>query len=283
MSKPQPAWLRLLLLCGFLLLGACSSTSFVYNRLDFLVPWYLDDYTNLDRRQERHLDELLEPFLVWHRKEELPRYVGLLEVIEQKLDAPVSAGDLALVVEDFRQAWLRIEDQGLEWMLALGETLTDEQVAEFIASLREQNKELADKYLPRDDQQYYEDSYENLRDNAADYVGRLTKTQRRALEEASKKLQRSDSQWLAEQSAWIDQLEHLLEREEGWQLRVRNAVATRQENAPEPYRRALAHNTNVITQAVAGLLNTLGEKQERHLARKLARLREDLVELASGA
>ena len=29
------------------LLGACSSTTFLYNRLDFLLPWYLGDYADL--------------------------------------------------------------------------------------------------------------------------------------------------------------------------------------------------------------------------------------------
>ena len=37
--------LAAVLLC---LLGACSSTTFVYNRLDSILPWYLDDYVDLN-------------------------------------------------------------------------------------------------------------------------------------------------------------------------------------------------------------------------------------------
>ena len=40
-------WIKAGLICTLLLLGACSSTSFVYNRLDFIVPWYADDYVDL--------------------------------------------------------------------------------------------------------------------------------------------------------------------------------------------------------------------------------------------
>ncbi len=50
--------------CCLAFLGACSSTTLVYNRMDFLLPWYLDDYAELDNEQEKYLDELLSPFLV---------------------------------------------------------------------------------------------------------------------------------------------------------------------------------------------------------------------------
>lgn len=270
-----------MIICGFLFLSACSSTSFVYNRLDTLLPWYLDDYAQLDREQAQYLDKLLDPFLHWHRSEELPRYVVLIDDLQTTLNEPVTADDLALIVENFRLAWLRIEGEGLDWMLALGDTLTDEQVAEFIAALREQNEEYADKYLKRSDEQYYEENYEYLRDNAADYVGRLAKPQRRALEAASQQLLRSDSEWLAERVQWISQLETLLVREEGWQDRVRAAVTARPENAPEEYQRLLAHNMSVVQAAVADLLNSLNDRQAAYLARKLKSLRDDLEALSA--
>jgi hypothetical protein len=31
------------------LLSGCSSTTFFYNRLDFILPWYLDKYVDLNR------------------------------------------------------------------------------------------------------------------------------------------------------------------------------------------------------------------------------------------
>ncbi|MFK7975344.1 MAG: DUF6279 family lipoprotein [Halioglobus sp.] len=285
-SKPQQRRNRIALICGLfigcLLLGACSSTSFVYNRLDTLLPWYLDDYAQLNRDQEKHLDELLVPFLQWHRREELPRYVVLIDELQTTLESPVSTDDLEMVVESFRLAWLRMESEGLDWMLSLGDTLSDDQVAEFIAALREKHEESSKKLLKRDDDVYEEENYENFRDNATDYVGRLSKTQRRALEAASENLQRADALWLEEQSLWIDQLETLMTREAGWQARVREAVAARPQNAPAPYQAVIENNTTVIQKAVADLLNSLTEKQSKHLAKKLSKLRNDLHSLSTG-
>ncbi|GIR70157.1 MAG: hypothetical protein CM15mP74_14080 [Halieaceae bacterium] len=58
---------------------ACSATQFIYNRVDILVRWYLDDYVSLDRDQRARFDQRLEVFLEWHRSEELPSYVVLLD------------------------------------------------------------------------------------------------------------------------------------------------------------------------------------------------------------
>ena len=70
-------------------LTGCSSTTFVYNRIDFLLPWYLASYVDLSRDQKQYLDELLIPFFSWHRHEELPRYAEIINSVEEILDSEV--------------------------------------------------------------------------------------------------------------------------------------------------------------------------------------------------
>ena len=79
---------HLTLLVLLLVLTGCSSTTFIYNRLDFFIPWYLGDYVDLNREQKARLDELLQPFLDWHRIEELPQYLLMLDDIDARLDGP---------------------------------------------------------------------------------------------------------------------------------------------------------------------------------------------------
>ena len=117
------------------------STTFVYNRLDFILPWYLDDYVELDRAQETFLDAQLQPFLAWHRSEELPRYTQILDDIARRLDGPLTGQDVAAISLEFEQAWFRLEGRSLEWLLALGERLTEEQVQQFLDELWEQQEE----------------------------------------------------------------------------------------------------------------------------------------------
>ena len=81
---------------------ACSGTTFVYNRLDTILPWYVDDYVDLNGRQQDQLDEILEPFLRWHRQQELPQYVALLNEVDTTLDRPVTPERVSH--EDFKAA-----------------------------------------------------------------------------------------------------------------------------------------------------------------------------------
>ncbi len=281
---PAPAGVRLWILALLLvLLTGCSSTRFAYNRLDFLVPWYLDDYVSLDGYQERLLKSELQPFLAWHRQEELPRYIALLDRVEGKLARELTAADMRIVTEEAEVAIYRLQDRALDWMLALGEHLRDEQMAEFIAVLREQQEEYEEEYLERHDAEYRDDACERLRDNARKYIGRLQREQKAGLAAACAEMRRSDSLWLEARAQWIARLELILQREPGWQEALREALEKRGETVSADYRSTYDHNALVIQQAVAGLLNSRTERQDTHLRRELGKLRRDLVALAEQA
>lgn len=267
---------RLGFLCCLLLVSACTSTTFVYNRLDFLLPWYVDDYADLSRAQDQYLDELLEPFLSWHRSQELPRYVELLDQVETKLEQPIETKDIEAIASDFQVAWTRLESESLDWLLALGEELNDEQIEGFLEVVREQQVEYEEKYLPRSDEEFYQDSHDNMLENATQYVGKLSESQLQSMKTASSQLQRSDIVWLRERASWLDELTVFLEREPGWQQKVRDAIKVRSDSPAEDYEKIFAHNMSTISGFVVALANDMSEKQEQHLRKELAELRSDL-------
>lgn len=260
-------------------LTACSGTTFVYNRLDTILPWYVDDYVELSGPQEQQLDLTLQPFLSWHRNQELPRYVELLGEIDASLDRPVTAEDVGAIYRDLEGAWLRLEDESLNWLLELGATLSDAQVGEFLAYLQERQEEYEEEYLTRTEPEYREDSYDSFADSMEDYLGRLSPQQRERLRQASNALERADAVWLGERAAWLQRLAVLMQREPGWQQRVREAVARRGETVSPRYQEVYAHNLQVIFAAVADVVNSRSEKQDRHLRMELADLQEDLQTL----
>lgn len=266
---------RVWILGALLFLSACSST-FVYNRLDFLLPWYLDDYAELNREQETYLDELLSPFLAWHRKQELPSYVSILGGIEDSLSRPLTPAAVAAIFDEFQTAWFRLEGESLEWLLNLGAQLSDEQIAGFLEVLWEQQEEFEEEYLERSEEEFYQDSYDNLLDSSQDYLGTVSEKQRELLRQSSRGLLRSDKAWLQERAGWFTQLGVLLEREPQWQLRVREAVVARRKTISPEYLRIYEHNMGIIYGIVAQLLNERSEQQDRHLRKKLSELREDL-------
>lgn len=272
-------WLKTGLICSLLWLSACSSTTFVYNRMDFIVPWYVDDYVDLDSGQREQLDELLVPFLAWHRQQELPRYIQLLQGVQSDLDQPLSPQQVASSYAEVEQAWLRLQDESLVWMLALGEDLRDEQMAEFLEELQEGQQDYEKEYLGRSQETYREDSYDSFKDSMQDNLGRLDQSQRVRLRQASNELNRSDAIWLSERAAWLQRLDTILQRHPGWQQTLLEAIAQRQETTSPEYLETFDHNLQVIFAAVADVLNSRTPKQDKHLRRRLEDLQQELESL----
>ncbi len=267
------------LLCSLLLLGACSGSNFVYNQLDFILPWYVDDYAELNTQQDAYLDERLAPFLDWHRMQELPAYIKIIDEIEVRLDKPLSSEDIAGIFSEFEAAWLRVEGKALDWLLDLGGQLSDEQIAGFIEVLWEKQEEYEEEYLDRTDEEFHEESYDNFVDNAEDFLGRLSDEQRAELLVSSSMLLRSDRVWLQERTDWLKKLEVLLERKPGWQQAIKDAVAQQRENLAPEYVQIYEYNMGLLFEATAKLLNSRSERQDEHLHDRLSDIREDLEKL----
>lgn len=271
--------IKIYALALLVLLGGCSSTTFVYNRLDFLLPWYLGDYVDLDRQQAALLEESMQPVLYWHRMQELPLYVVLLDDMDVLLDSPLDGADIEELSADVEDAFSRLQSKTLEMLLSLGEELSQSQVDDFLEVLEEEQGEYEEKYLTRDDEKYVAEAYENLLDNAQDYLGRLDRAQRAGLEQAAGQLQRSDAAWLNERRKWLEQLREQLRREPGWQQDIRDTVARREESTSAAYRDTYEYNFLIIQEAVVVLLNSRSAKQDKRLRKKLGNLRDDFETL----
>lgn len=275
-AQRRGRWVLIILLA---VLSACSSTTFIYNRLDFLLPWYLGDYVDLSRAQKKDLDELLQPFLQWHRSQELPLYLDTLNQVSDTLDRTLELQDVIDISLSFENAYRRMESEGLEWMLKLGAKLSDEQIAQFLQQLNEKQVEYEEEYLTRSEQEFREDTYESMNDSFQDFLGKLDTTQKKTLRETSASLQRSDRVWLEERAQWMEKLEALLRREPGWQQRTRDSLAARDGDRSGEYEQVYEHNMRHIQQAMVTVLNGRSEKQNRRLRKKLDNFREDLQTL----
>lgn len=262
---------------------ACSSPKFIYNRLDFLLPWYIDDYTDLDRQQKQFLDTRLSVFLEWHRASELPCYATLLDELDQSLARDLEAADMARLSRDIEQAWYRTQSEVLDWLLPLGEQLSEAQVQVFLGELRERQGELEEELLERSDAAFREDSYDSFVDNASDYLGRLSRAQREQVRAAMQNLVRADALWLNDRKAMIARVETLMARAPGWQARMREMVMTQADNAAPEYQRVLEHNIAVLQALTAEVLNSRTERQDQRLRRRLAKLRDDIHALVAQA
>jgi hypothetical protein len=271
----------LVLLCLAILVG-CSNT-FIYNRLDWLIPWYVDDYVDLNRAQKSEFKVQLRGLLDWHRSDELEPYVGILGRIERDLERPVDRDTVQSWMDLLLFAWQRIEDRILPIALDLGDELSEEQMAEFIEALWDKQADYEKEYLSRSDAEYAEDLFERLQDNLSDQLGRLTPQQKDILLVGAGSLQRFDHAWLEDRRAWHMRLQELLKREPGWQTSVTEALAARDGRRSGEYTKRFAHNQDVINGVIADVINRRNAKQSIRLGKELKGMRRDLETLINRA
>ena len=162
---------------------ACSATQFIYNRVDILVRWYLDDYVSLDRDQRARFDQRLEVFLEWHRSEELPSYVVLLDESLAILDDDVPLQAAREMSDRIEEAAIRFQDPFLELLLNTGEDLRLEQRAEFVDNLLAKQEEFESDRLARTDREYRDDLEARFDKQLKRYMGPLTSEQTTRIEQ----------------------------------------------------------------------------------------------------
>ncbi len=260
--------------------SACSNR-FTYNQLDWLIPWYVDDYVDLTAEQSDEFDRRLAPVLTWHRTEEIETLIALLDSIEQSLDAPLTQAQVTQWISEVQASIRRVEIRLLDVLIQTGTDLTDKQVASVIENLAEKQAELQKKYLTRTDQDYAEDSAERLIENLENYLGRLDAKQKTIVKDATGAMLRFDRQWLAERDQWIMQVKTLLQRQPGWQQSLKAAHAARVKNRPGEYEAVLRHNLTLISRAIAKVINQGTERQQKLLRQEVASLKTDLQQISS--
>ncbi len=278
-SAPRRALLGCMLFVA--ILSGCSATQFIYNRVDILIRWYLDDYVSLDRDQQARFTTRLDALLEWHRLEELPVYVVLLDDALVILDNGVSLDATRAMAARIESAAIRLQDRFFELLLSTGEDLTPAQRAGFIETLWAKQEEFEADRLARDDAEYRDDLEARFDKQLRRYLGPLTDEQKSRLRQGVAAMTRLDHYWLRDRRVWISALsEILLSDEPNWVEPVRALIASRDEALLPEYRDGIDHNGEVILQLSRDVLLLRSDKQDKKLRARLTALRDDLAALS---
>ena len=263
-----------------LLLGACSSTTFFYNRLDFIIGWYISDYVEFNDTQQGVFDRQLDALLAWHRRDELPQYLQLLDDLAVALDSDLTDAQLRGIYGEIEAALGRTQVRINTMALSMAGELAPEQLLGFIDHLDEQQLTREVELLGRDRAAYDDDISERLEDNLGDFLGRLNSDQRQVVRDGVSQLTRLDEAWLGERAHWNQQLRRLFtERDADWLMQLQAALNERSTERSAESRQHYAHNIAITLAIVRDVINQRTPKQDRRLRNRLDELREDIAGL----
>ena len=263
-------------------LSGCSANRFLYNRLDTFVNWWIDDYVALSVEQQVAFDAGLSSVLQWHRYDELPRYKTIIEESLVALEGGVTLAEAELIADDIDQAVVRLQEQMLELLLDVGDSLTDEQVTEFLSTIDEDQATYREKRLSRSDDKYFEDSADSLEDLVKRLLGRLSRDQKQLIKSTSRELTRLDGLGHADREKWGASLRAILEqRSEGWRGDIVGLVEDREAERIPDYVAAIDRNGEIILALLVDVINSRSERQDSRLRDFLTDLAEDIDALSA--
>lgn len=264
--------LRLVLvaLLASTLLGGCV-IRVVYNQLDWLTLWYVDDYVDLDRAQEEQARSLITQTLRWHRATQLPRYAALARTILAGIDAPVSEAFVADRYAEVVVLWDEFLQQVCPDVAALLKTLSDRQVGELFARLAEKNEELEDDYSGTDSEERRIKQSKAIIRMFRRFTGRLNPAQEVLIRSETEKSHDLSADWLRRRAAWQEAFRVLMDGRKvdpGFEARFTNLVLNPNQFDSPGYRELVQENQQRFFRLVADVLGTLTPAQEEHLKRR---------------
>lgn len=206
----QP-FLTFLVVFVLLFMSACSMRV-IYNYLDWIIPYYMDDYVTLTYKQEEFFDHATIQFLDWHRTEELPRYENYIVGLKESQSAPMSRQQVLQFFGDAEALWTSLLTESIPSLLGLSTQLSEKQLKEINDALRDNFKELQNKYGKQNDIQRREFWREKMYDAVDDWLGRVTDDQAEIIRSWSETRKNTTDSWLVYRNNWRKEFVELLNR-----------------------------------------------------------------------
>jgi hypothetical protein len=208
----------------------------------------------------------------------MPKYAQIIGSLESAIDNEIDIESIALITDNVEESWFRLEDQMIVWIIPLARELSDEQIAKFIQVLRTKTTQSEKKLLLRNDQVYQSDSYKSIRKNLRRFMGSLTKDQLDLVKITSKEMKRTDGERIQSRKVFIEKLNLILQKEQGWEERLEK-ITHSDELVAENYQSTYDFNTVLIQQLLVAILNSRNDKQDKKLRTQLSRYKSDINSL----
>ena len=271
----------LLLLCLSFLISACSRVGLAYRNLDWLVPWRLNDYLNLNSQQQAWLKPRLQTHLQWHCSAELPRYIDWLQTTESILAQPQP--DSAQLLEQFAQfdaALKRISVEITPTAIELLQGLSEQQVNELYAAIDEDNLEDRQDFLDPPLATQISERQTRMQERLRSWLGRLNNAQIEHIAAWANGLGEQNRLWLENRQLWQAELRKVVAERDSADFaeRLTRLLQQRESFYNDEYRANYGRSRQALARLFSQLLSSSDKAQRERLSHRLRDLRKDLAE-----
>jgi hypothetical protein len=287
-GTPRKIFLRCLLACLLLAVGACSNLQIGYNLGDTATLYYLDGYLDLNARQEQQVSAELKQLFAWHRQNELPAYARELGKIRQMLEKPLSIAQLQDTNDFMRDALQRLALKSVPMLSQLMLSLTPQQVAYLREQLDESNALWREEQLAGSPAEQRDQRYERMLEQFEQWLGPLDAQQQATLRV-------SNEQWPVDQQFWYS--ERLIRQQEmlalieysvtqqppqaQLELRLRGYILNFEKDRSVQRKVRVDSSREHVMRLIVGLTNNATAVQKQHIVLRAQDLIDDFSALVA--
>lgn len=266
-----------------LLFISCSTVKLGYNNADWILPWIVDDYFDLDAKQELFVKQRIEYHLTWHRNTELPRYTAFIEQAILKMEDGVISEEYDWIAEELKRSYIGLVDQMIPDAVDMLLSLNPEQIEYIENKMNKKNRDRENRSEQSEEEKRSERGKKIIK-RVEDWVGVLNEDQVIKINQLSQTLPDNSGIYrgdrLRRQQVFLNMLKSKPPKEQfAEQLRVYLTDYNQGRSAE------LVEKSNnywkLSKQLMLDIIGILSVQQRRHALEKIQEYRVDFVELAS--
>ncbi|MDO6547259.1 DUF6279 family lipoprotein [Pseudoalteromonas carrageenovora] len=175
----------------------CScSASFTYNNLSWLSSFWVDDYIDLNKTQNKQLKQIINTTQAWHRSTQLPAYKQDIQNIKSLFNSTLSTDQLKKQVVFAKKHWQNLLEYAHMPLAELGATLSSEQRGELLSNIQKQIDEEREEFNEQTPLERKNDRLEEQIEYYEKWVDELTNDQKALIITANEQHKDSKSLWL---------------------------------------------------------------------------------------
>jgi len=286
-SKSLTRFLKLSVIAiAVLVLTACSSLQLAYNYAPGLIAYRMNNYLNLDEKQQALLDQELASFATWHDAT-LPQYTLALNQWATRLSnpQPFTAEEILGIQETIEQQLQVVGARAAVQLAPLLVTLGPRQIKQLTEKFEAGNQEYVSDYLKKPERpSTIKMRQTRIIKRFEGWLGKLTQQQQNILISVSTSRAPIISAWYEERKLRQQALIALIQTQQ-------NAQPAQAQQALQDYLESLGRYREPMlstqrdtlrrewAQATAEILNLASPAQKKYLQNKLLSYAQDFVAL----
>ena len=261
---------------------------FTYPHLNWLIPFYVDDYISLNREQSSLLGKRLVRVLDWHCSTQLPAYARTLKDVVNDLEdrhAPFDIQKLRFYANQINSHWRDLKIQlGLQVADVLV-TASDEQLAQLVQNVEKGNTAFKNKYVDLPPATMKKKRGQSMVRHVNQWLSELTPIQKQAIDDWSAQIKPLAADRLSHRERILAQFENLLVRRKNdpnFKAVFLDWLVNLDQMRTLAYQKKLDYNTNLTLGLLDTISRSLTAGQRAYLVKRIDSMVTDFDKLSCG-